>query len=930
MQTTLSKGNYCLMASFALWQRCVLAALLFFLSTVAAAAPTLKFDSQIFSSQLAPYVDVLHDDEAQFSIADVTAAPHINAFAPLLSNELHFGYSEAAVWLRFTVRNDSGRSDDLTLRLFPASLERVQLYRNGDLVAEHPGMDGRKFGRVTPGLLLPLGRQQAGVESEYILRIKSRKALNFGAAVFSEPAMSRHLAMDAGRSTLLLGVLIGIAAVSVLLSLIRRELIFLFFGLSVFCLVGYLRAYFGFAPILLVFIDNFMAEDYSLFVAMSNVLLLLVVRLLLKRDRVLPTLQNLMLAMAGVLTLCLALSPFLPAEQSFYLFYLLNAAASLLRTLACLIVFLRLHRFDYLLLTVSFGLSLFALSSASMASWLGGDLSSVVNVNTGIPSSFVLMSALRLMAILMHFDVHSRREQHRQLTESYRKLRLEDQSRLLSKLTHEIRTPMSGILGMNELLNETSLDKTQRDYSATIERSAQELLTIIDDVTAFAHLQSNSLPLKKEVYNVADMIDEVMQSFSGMAARKQVELISHINSDVPERVQGDVLRTKHILHNLLDFSLSHFREGEIFLELAWRDSNLVFSLQDGNQNLHEIQIEHLFTESDQLLSDIGGVGLPLSRQIAAAMGGTLSAHNELGLGMHFQMSLPVEKAASTSNGHTLDTSLLLGKRLLVIDDSKTCCDVVEAQAASWGVKADSCMSGSEGFAMLRAKANVGEAYDILVLDFSMPGMNGLQLAEKLAEDEMLKGQDLLIIMLTGLDIAPEQEQVERLGIQRVIQKPLSAKALQLALLQELAGPKEKPTQGEFAHIRILLAEDNEVSARVIQKMLERLGVSVKGVADGEEALRAMQRERFDLVLMDCEMPVMDGFEATALQRQWEKEADRLPMTIVALTAHILEQMEERIRKVGMDDKLAKPVRIADLVELIQRWVPASRSSTGND
>jgi CheY-like chemotaxis protein/signal transduction histidine kinase len=771
-----------------------------------------------------------------------------------------------------------------------------------------------------------MGRQLAGAETEYLLRVESRKALNFGAAIYSEPALGRHLAMDAGRATLMLGVMIGISAISVLLALIRREQIFLFFGLSVFCLVGYLRTYFGFAPVLLPFIDNMAAEGFSIFVALSNVMLLLAVRLLLKRDNELPMLQSAMAGLAALIVLCLLLSPFLPVAVTFYLFYLLNAVAALLRTIGCLVVFLRLHRFDYLLLTVSFGLSLFAISSASMASWLGGDLSSVVNVNTGMPFSFVLMSALRFVAIVMHFDVHSRREHHRQLTESYRKLRLEDQSRLLSKLTHEIRTPMSGILGMNELLNDTSLDKTQREYSATIERSAQELLTIIDDVTAFAHLQSNSLPIKNEAYNVADMVDEVMQSFSGMASRKQVELISHLNSDVPERVQGDVLRTKHILHNLLDFSLSHFRDGEIFLEVAWRESSLVFSLQDGNQNLHEIQIEHLFTENDQLLSDIGGVGLPLSRQIAVAMGGTLSAHNELGLGMHFQLQLPVEEASLASNGSALDTSLLLGKRLIVIDDSKTCCDVVEAQAASWGVKVDSCMSGSEGFAMLRAKANVGEPYDILVLDFSMPGMSGLQLAEKIAEDELLKDQELLIIMLTGLDIAPEQEQVERLGIQRVIQKPLSAKALQTALLQELAGSNESTPQGEFAHIRILLAEDNEVSARVIQKMLERLGVSVKGVADGEEALRAMQRERFDLVLMDCEMPVMDGFEATALQRQWEKEADRLPMTIVALTAHILEQMEERIRKVGMDDKLSKPVRIADLVDMIQRWVPASRAA----
>lgn len=897
---------------------------LFCLAPSLNAAPKLTISAKTFSAGMAPFVDVLQDAGSTLTVEQVDSADYQNRFAPLLGSSLHFGYTQSAIWLRFKVLNATQLNDDYTLRFHPMTVDDISLFRYQTKLFSYPEDESVDYPRGVPGLLIPLGRLAPGEEAQYWVRVSSETALNLSLSIYSEAALARHLAIDTAKSSMTMGAMIALFIVALLIALIRRDAVFVFFAMSVLCLTGYLRAYFGYEPLFLPFMSTLPFEEFTFFVALSNVFLLGMMRRLLERDAILPGFSQAMRGMAILTLVTMFISPLLSAEASFYVFYGLNVAASLLRSAASLVAFLRVHRLDYLLMTVSFALSLFAIFSATLVSWLGGDLSSSVNANAGMPLAILLMTGLRLAALLMNFDVGRVALLRTEMSAHYKKLRLRDQSVLLSKLTHEIRTPMSGILGMNELLRETKLDETQDEYTLTIDRSGQELLTIIDDVTAFAHLQSNTLPIKNEAFNVADLVDNVMQNFSADASRKAVELISHVDPQVPLEVSGDVIRTKHILHNLLDYSLSHFRDGEVFLEVAYREECLVFSLQDCNQSLHDVQVEHLFTESDGLMGDISGVGLPLSRQIAQALGGSLTAHNKLAIGMSYQLILPVAPVNEDSAAEVFDTSLLRGKRLLVVDDSKTSCDVVKAQASSWGVKVDSCLSGSEGFAMLRAKANVGEAYDILVLDFAMPGMSGMQLAEKISEDDSLKKSELLIIMLTGLNIAPDKVKTEQLNIQRVVQKPMSSRALQMALLQDLSGVKEEPIEAGFGHVSILLAEDNEVSARVIQKMLERLGAVVKCVPDGEEALRCMQMESFDLVLMDCEMPVMDGFEATTLQRLWERDSGRARTPIVALTAHILEQMEGRIRESGMDSLLGKPVRLADLIAVIKRWVPKAK------
>jgi len=319
------------------------------------------------------------------------------------------------------------------------------------------------------------------------------------------------------------------------------------------------------------------------------------------------------------------------------------------------------------------------------------------------------------------------------------------------------------------------------------------------------------------------------------------------------------------------------------------------------------------------------------------MGGEFGIQSGGTQGSTLWLTLPLDDARLQQPSTDIDGTLQ-GTRLLVVDDNDTCRKVLLQQCNAWGMNVSSVPSGKEALALLRTRAHMREYFDVVLLDQDMPGMSGMQLAAKIKEDPSLNN-DILIIMLTGISHAPSKIIARNAGIKRILAKPVAGYTLKATLADELAQRQRGPDAPILASpaalevpedFRILVAEDNSISTKVIRGMLGKLNLKPDTASNGEEALSAMKAQRYDLVLMDCEMPVMDGFSATEQLRAWEI-AERRPRTpVVALTAHILSEHKERARQAGMDGHMAKPVELSQLRDLIEYWVGERHTQAQDD
>ncbi|TBW34225.1 hybrid sensor histidine kinase/response regulator [Azotobacter chroococcum] len=520
---------------------------------------------------------------------------------------------------------------------------------------------------------------------------------------------------------------------------------------------------------------------------------------------------------------------------------------------------------------------------------------------------------------------------------------LRAKSEFLAKLSHEIRTPMNGVLGMTELLLGTPLTAKQYDYVQTINSSGNELLSLINDILDISRLESGQIELDEVSFDLNGLIEDCLGIFRAKAERRRVELISFVQPQVPRLVKGDPTRLRQILLTLIDNAFRQTDEGEILLKVSLETEGsqprLHIAVQDSGQPMPESRREallHSELQSQDLLSAAqidGSLGLVIARQLVLLMQGHYGIDIGPDTGSTIWLSLPLdpaslERPAADLNGPLQDA------RLLVVDDNDTCRKVLLQQCSAWGMKVSVVSSGKEALALLRTKAHLGEYFDAALLDQNMPGMSGLQLAQRIKEDPGLN-HDILLVMLTGLSDAPGRVFARNAGITCSLAKPVAGYTLKTTLADELGkrrdarppasgltenAPLEVP--GDF---RILVAEDNSISTKVIRGMLRKLNLQPDTASNGEEALQAMKARQYDLVLMDCEMPVLDGFAATEQLRAWEARECRPHTPVVALTAHILSEHRDHAQRVGMDGHLAKPVELSQLRALIEQWVERKES-----
>ncbi|TPG76970.1 hybrid sensor histidine kinase/response regulator [Pseudomonas mandelii] len=879
---------------------------------------------------------VLLDEQGDLQLSDIRSARYTNQFSPIELDRLTAAEPDGALWLRF--RLAPGKHEQL-LRVFAPDLSHLNLYvLDGDTLIEQ-----QNTGTGQPQAERPLPN------SDFMLPLpQNEKPLDVYLRLVSDHQLRPYITLQSAvmtaanqNQTLIYGLLFGCLGMLILYSLVRYAYTrsrssFWLAGCEALLMLSLLLllnlagpwlpnwhavqtpgAYFALlltAPCGLMFAYRFFAPlgPHPLNkLLMGDILFIVVCSLLLLFVNTLPLniMTYALVALAGLSMLFVSAYHWQKGYRPARLF------------VAAMVVF---NIGTLIMLPALLGLTLVAPQGLIMT----------------------LLGLICISGVLMSIALS---ERQRSITEdrfsvsrdlAASNAEINAKAEFLAKISHEIRTPMNGVLGMTELLLGTPLSVKQRDYVQTIHSAGNELLTLINEILDISKLESGQIELDDVQFDLNALIEDCLSIFRAKAEQQNVELISFIQPQVPRVISGDPTRLRQTLLSLLENALKKTDEGEILIVVALDERSvkprLRIAVQDSGEPMDAEErdaLMHAELHSKHFLSATrlgGNLGLVIARQLIRLMQGEFGIKSGANQGSTLWLTLPLDPDRLEHPTSDLDGPLQ-GARVLVVDDNDTCRKVLVQQCTAWGLNVSAVASGKEALALLRTKAHLRDYFDVVLLDQNMPGMTGMQLAAKIKEDPSLN-HDILLIMLTGISNAPSKIIARNSGIKRILAKPVAGYTLKTTLADELnqrnkglSISQHLPTGPTLpvkvpSDFRILVAEDNSISTKVIRGMLGKLNLQPDTASNGEEALQAMKAQRYDLVLMDCEMPILDGFSATQQLRAWEVGNQRIRTPVVALTAHILAEHKERARQAGMDGHMAKPVELSQLRDLIEHWV----------
>jgi CheY-like chemotaxis protein len=499
---------------------------------------------------------------------------------------------------------------------------------------------------------------------------------------------------------------------------------------------------------------------------------------------------------------------------------------------------------------------------------------------------------------------------------------------LLSRINHEIRTPMNGVMGMVTLLSETQLTNEQKDFNDTIRNCSESLLTVINDillsdVLAYAKVESNAAELEQNDFDLRNAIEEVFDIFAGQAAQKDIELIYQVDHRIPSQIIGDNTRLRQVLTNLIENSVKFTKQGEIFVEVWVRNEDpngvmdLGFEVRDSGVGISQDELRFLSNTITQSGAQQSGIGLFLSNRLVGVMGGAFSIESWVNEGTVVKFNIPVNTGSYTLRSNP-DMIGVEGKRVLIVEDNATLRNVLKEEISYWKLVPVIADSGAQALELLSHGAGI----DLVLAEMQMPEMNGMELSLAIRK----KHPQLPIILMSTIGDESSKKYPELFS--SVVTKPIRHSILSQHMLSALlnrgdvsavnvapAKPKMTTDFSKKYPLRILIAEDNRMNQKLAMRILGKLGYDPDIAENGKEVLEEVSKRNYDLILMDVQMPEMDGLEATRMIRVC---LENQPV-IIAMTANAMQGDREECIKNGMDDYISKPVNLEELVIMLEKW-----------